>query len=293
MAMLVNFSPEIRTWILHNLDRGCAPSALVGSMVDQKFEPQVAQGLIDAFVHARSTGAAPPGDSVTLELPPLEYRYETPCLAPGNTIRASDRVISVLARTEEPILAVLEGVLSAEECDELIELSRPRLKASTVVDPETGENTIAEYRDSDGMFFRLEETPFIAKLDRRISGIMSCPIENGEGLQVLRYGPGAKTTPHFDFLVPSNPANKASLARSGQRISTLIVYLNDVISGGETVFPEVGLSVSAKKGNAVYFEYANTLNQVDYRSLHAGAPVAEGEKWAVTKWMRERRFLSA
>jgi prolyl 4-hydroxylase len=293
MAMLVNFSPEIRTWILHNLDRGCAPSALVGSMVDQKFEPQVAQGLIDAFVRARSAGVAPPGDSVTLELPPLEYRYETPRLAPGNVIRTPGRVMPVLIRTEEPVLAVLEGVLSADECDELIELSRPRLKASTVVDPQTGENAIAEYRDSDGMFFRLEETPFVARLDRRISEIMNCPIENGEGLQVLRYGPGARTTPHFDFLVPSNPANKASLARSGQRISTLIVYLNDVISGGETVFPELGLSVSAKKGNAVYFEYANTRNQVDYRSLHAGAPVAEGEKWAVTKWMRERRFLSA
>ena len=26
-------------------------------------------------------------------------------------------------------------------------------------------------------------------------------------------------------------------------------------------------------------------------SLHASAPVAEGEKWVVTKWMRQRRFV--
>jgi prolyl 4-hydroxylase len=199
----------------------------------------------------------------------------------------------VLARAERPVLAVLGDVLSAWECEELVELARPRLKPSTVVDPETGKDTIAEYRDSLGMFFRLGETPFIDRLERRFSALMNAPLENGEGLQVLRYGPGARTEAHFDFLVPSNPANQASLERSGRRVSTLIVYLNDVPAGGETVFPEAGIRVSARKGNGLYFEYANSRGQVDPKSLHAGAPVAEGEKWVVTKWVRERRFVSA
>jgi prolyl 4-hydroxylase len=110
---------------------------------------------------------------------------------------------------------------------------------------------------------------------------------------VLRYGPGAKSEPHFDFLIPSNAANRASLARSGQRTSTLIVYLNNVSAGGETVFPEAAFRASALRGNGLYFEYANSRGQVDHRSLHAGAPVAEGEKWVLTKWVRERRFVSA
>jgi prolyl 4-hydroxylase len=141
------------------------------------------------------------------------------------------------------------------------------------------------------MFFQREETPFIARLDRRISQLMNSPLEHGEGLQVLHYGPGTQSTPHFDFLAPCNAANQASLARSGQRIASLVIYLNHVIAGGETVFPEVGLSVSPTKANAVYFEYCNSRRQVDYKSAHAGAPVIEGEKWAVTKWMRERRFI--
>jgi prolyl 4-hydroxylase len=110
---------------------------------------------------------------------------------------------------------------------------------------------------------------------------------------VLRYGPSTRTTPHFDFLIPSNAANRASLARSGQRVSSLVIYLNHVASGGETVFPEIGLSVVPQPGNAVYFEYTNSQQQVDYKSLHAGAPVLEGEKWAVTKWMRTQRFVMA
>jgi prolyl 4-hydroxylase len=162
-----------------------------------------------------------------------------------------------------------------------------------VVDPESGEDVVAGHRTSLGMFFRLEEDAFIAGLDRRFSEVMGLPLENGEGLQVLCYPAGAHSTPHFDFLMPSNPANQASLARSGQRVSTLVTYLNDVEGGGETVFPKIGVSVSPQRGNAVYFEYCNSLGQVDPDSLHTANPVTSGEKWVVTKWMRQRRFISA
>jgi prolyl 4-hydroxylase len=45
--------------------------------------------------------------------------------------------------------------------------------------------------------------------------------------------------------------------------------------------------------HACYFEYANSRQELDARSLHAGAPIIEGEKWAVTKWMRARPFVAA
>ena len=293
MAVTVQLTSELRDWIAHNLNRGCAPAALVDSMIGQKFEPHIAHGLIAAFVNARAEGAPPPEDSVVLDQPTAEYRYENSCLAPGSALYAADREIQVLMRLEKPVIAVLGNVLTSEECAELIELARPRLRPSTVVDPQTGANTVADYRNSEGMFFRPRESALISRLDERISQLMNCPEENGEGLQVLRYGPGGHTAPHFDFLLPSNATNEASLRRSGQRISTLMIYLNDVPKGGETVFPGVGLSVCPREGHAVYFEYANSWQQLDTRSLHAGAPVQEGEKWAVTKWMRARRFVPA
>jgi len=292
MPVTVNLTSELRGWIIHNLDRGCPPTDLINGMISQRFEPQIARGLVEAFVNARSAGIAPPTTSVALDISEPAYHYEPPRIAQGNLIRTFDRDVSVLLRYEKPIIVLLEGVLSAEECEQLIELARPRLKPSTVVDPQTGANTVANYRNSEGMFFRLSETPLVARLDRRISELMNCPADHGEGLQVLRYGPGGHTAPHFDFLIPSNRTNDASLKRSGQRLSTLMIYLSDVPRGGETTFPTVGLSVSPRRGNAVYFEYANSRQQLDARSLHAGAPVIEGEKWAVTKWMRTRPFVS-
>lgn len=292
MSAVVKLSAELKTWIVNNLDRGCAPEQLIQSMIGEKFQPAVARSLIEAFERARKAGQPIAGDTLTLETRPA-YDYAAPRLESGNVIKTDDRTIRVAMRMQRPIVAVLENVLAADECDQLVELARPRLTPSTVVDPLTGANTVAAHRNSEGMFFRLEETPLIAKLDHRLSQLMNAPVRHGEGLQVLRYGPGTQSTPHFDFLIPSNPANRQSLERSGQRISSLVIYLNDVPEGGETVFPEAALSVCARKGSAVYFEYCDGAGQLDQLTLHAGAPVICGEKWAVTKWMRQRPFVSA
>jgi len=42
------------------------------------------------------------------------------------------------------------------------------------------------------------------------------------------------------------------------------------------------------RGNAVFFSYDRA--HIVTRTLHAGLPVLEGEKWVATKWLREREF---
>src|SRR5690349_2910380 len=93
VAINVRLSSELKDWITHNLNRGCAPAALVDSMVGQNFDPRIARGLVDAFLTARAEGAPPPEGSVTLDGATPEYRYETPRLPAGNFVRADDRDI--------------------------------------------------------------------------------------------------------------------------------------------------------------------------------------------------------
>jgi prolyl 4-hydroxylase len=301
MSALVHFSAELKDWINHNLARGCAQATLVDGMAAQGFERDVAGGLVKAFAAALARGEAVAGESIVLELTDGEsetgaaggYVAAAARLPAGNRIRAIDRDIDVLMRLQRPCVAVLGNVLSAEECEALIALGMPRLAPSTIVDPDSGADRTAAHRSSDGMFFRLCESELIARIDQRISALMGQPVEHGEGLQLLRYRPGCQSSPHYDFLVPHNERNRASIARSGQRISTLVVYLNDVPAGGTTDFPELGLSVAPRCGNAVYFEYANHAGQLDHATLHAGAAVEAGEKWVLTKWMRARPFVAA
>jgi len=42
------------------------------------------------------------------------------------------------------------------------------------------------------------------------------------------------------------------------------------------------------RGNGVFFSYDRP--HVVTRTLHAGMPVHDGEKWVATKWLREREF---
>lgn len=291
MAITVTLSTGLRAFITDGLQGGRPPAALIDSLVGNNFEPRIAKAVVDVFVNAQAAGVDPPEHRVQLDMDAPPYEYGPSRIATGNVIRAADREVRVLQRLQSPVVATLERVLNETECAQLIDMARPRLQRSTVVDSPTGANIRVERRNSEGMFFRLRENPFIARLDERLAAIMNAPPENSEGLQVLHYGPGGVYPPHFDFLVPSNPAVAQSIARSGQRVSTLIVYLNDVAAGGETVFPEAGFSVVPRRGNGVYFEYTNSRMQVDPRSAHGGAPVLQGEKWIVTKWMRSLKFV--
>ena len=208
-----------------------------------------------------------------------EMREQTIFDHSGNKIM-TDREIDIVARLEEPLVVVLGNVLSDEECDELIKLSKDRMKRSKI-GTERVEN---EQRTSSGSFIEESENDVVARIEQRISSIMNIPIEHGEGLQILQYTPGQEYKAHYDYFTST------SRIISNNRISTLVMYLNDVEEGGETYFPKLNLTVSPKKGMAVYFEYFYNDQTLNGLTLHGGAPVITGEKWVATQWMRKQKI---
>ncbi|MPW19612.1 2-oxoglutarate-dependent dioxygenase [Paraburkholderia sp. CNPSo 3157] len=291
MSTTVDFPAPVRDWILHNLTRGVEARSVVNELVSHKTAVEVAAAMVDAVAAALLYGTSLPGERLEIGSAPVSYEPEPLRVPEGPLIRLGEREVRVLLRTQRPAAVLFGDLLGADECEELIALARPRLVRSTVIDPVTGRNIVAGHRSSDGMFFRLRETPLIAHIEERIAGLTGFPVENGEGLQMLRYEAGAESTPHVDYLVPGNDANQESIERSGQRVGTLLMYLNDVESGGETVFPQVGWSVVPQRGQGFYFEYGNRSGRCDPASLHASAPLRAGEKWVATKWIRSRQFV--
>lgn len=279
MAHAPVFGPAWQQWIRDNLARGCTPESLVAAMVKDHFTSDVARMHVSQAMGA-SHGRIPTTGDVP-RLPQDRTWITTP-----------DRRVRISLRLLQPAIAVFDDLLTHDECDELIRQSEIKLERSTIVDPVTGEKRRIADRSSDGTCFYLNENDFIASLDRRIAAAMHWPVENGEGIQVLRYGVGGEYKPHFDYFPPDDSGSVPHLARGGQRVSTLVIYLNDVEAGGETVFPEIGLEIVPKRGSAVYFEYCNHLGQLDARTLHGGKPVLGGEKWIATKWMRQRRYAA-
>ncbi len=198
----------------------------------------------------------------------------------GNKIQTEDREIHIIAKLEEPLIVILGNVLSDEECEGLIRMSEDKLKRSKIGNTRTED----DIRTSSSMFFEEGENELVARIERRLSQIMNIPVEHGEGLQMLNYHIGQEYKAHFDFF------SSSSRAASNPRISTLVMYLNDVEEGGETYFPKLNFSVNPQKGSAVYFEYFYDNQELNDLTLHGGAPVIKGSKWAATQWMRRKKL---
>uniref|UniRef100_A0A7N0UIB2 procollagen-proline 4-dioxygenase n=1 Tax=Kalanchoe fedtschenkoi TaxID=63787 RepID=A0A7N0UIB2_KALFE len=172
----------------------------------------------------------------------------------------------------EPRAFLYHNFLSKEECEYLIELAKPHMEKSTVVDSATGKSkdsrsviwcdasysfdytifflprkcsNVLKYicmvrvRTSSGMFLRRGRDKIISEIEQRIADFAFIPVEHGEGLQVLHYEVGQKYEPHYDYFL-----DEFNTKNGGQRIATVLMYLSDVEEGGETVFPEAKGNIS-------------------------------------------------
>ena len=89
-----------------------------------------------------------------------------------------------------PPSVLFQNFLSPEDCANLIMQAEPKLNRSTAINDKSGTAEVHETRTSQGMFFRRGETELIEKIERRIAEVCNWPVHWGEGLQVLKYGPG-------------------------------------------------------------------------------------------------------
>ncbi|KAM7485162.1 hypothetical protein LguiA_001171 [Lonicera macranthoides] len=208
--------------------------------------------------------------------------------------------------SSKPRAFVYEGFLTDEECDHLVSLAKSELKRSSVADNVSGKSKLSDVRTSSGMFISKAKDPIVAGIEDKIAAWTFLPKENGEDIQVLRYEHGQKYDPHYDYF-----SDRDNIAQGGHRIATVLMYLTNVVKGGETVFPQAedpphhkssssnenlsecakkGIAVKPRKGDALLFFSLHPSAIPDPNSLHGGCPVIEGEKWSATKWVHVDSF---
>jgi len=276
-------TPQLRQWIIDQATAGCRPEDVLKSMIDAGWHEDVAMDAMETTLQAHLQAQAEAKDLPPAVPVPDVDLSDTPLF-----LDLGDRRVSVLGAMSAPRIVMLGDFLSGDECDALIEAAKPRLARSLTVSTQTGGEEVNADRTSHGMFFQRGESAVVSCIEARIGRLLNWPVENGEGMQVLNYHPGAEYKPHYDYFDLKEPGTPSILARGGQRVATLVMYLNDPQKGGGTTFPDVNFAVGPRRGNAVFFNY-NRPHPIT-KSLHGGAPVVAGEKWIATKWLREREF---
>ncbi len=313
--MSQSITHDLRRWIQEQTRAGLVPSQLLKSMQVAGWHAQVAAAALakvlpDSLEAAgllrqltEGIGGGVGGSAEALSAQPLAQPSAAgPAQAASAGINLprvdlsrspsrldlGDRQVQVLASLTLPRLVVLGGFLSDEECRALVAAAQPRMARSLTVETKSGGEEVNVERTSQGMFFALGESELIKAIEARIARLLHWPVENGEGLQVLHYRVGAEYRPHYDYFDPTSSGTPSILRRGGQRVGTLLMYLNEPVGGGGTTFPDASLEVAPQRGNAVFFSYDQASPAT--RSLHGGAPVTAGEKWIATKWLREGEF---
>jgi prolyl 4-hydroxylase len=301
-----SLAPDLQSWFRDTVKRGSTPEATVKSLLAAGYQERYARDAVEAAFKALPKPPPPPpmppppavvAPSATVATAQTVGQAGTEAqtlsqqlVQMPNTIATADREIHMLFALTAPRIVLFSNLLSAEECEEMIALSRGKLERSSVVNNETGAYDVHPHRTSYGTYFNRGENELIKRIEARIAELVQFPEANGEPIQILHYEPGGEYKPHFDYFDPQQPGNEQVLTQGGQRIATLVMYLNDVEAGGSTVFPEVGIDVLPRRGNAVYFAYCSETGTLDPRSLHGGSPVSAGEKWIATKWFRQREY---
>ncbi|RZC84619.1 hypothetical protein C5167_047404 [Papaver somniferum] len=179
------------------------------------------------------------------------------------------------------------------ECDYLIAISKPRLKRSTVIESELRTSFSTTLRKAES------KNPIVQAIEKRISEFSQVPLENGEPIHVMRYEKIQYFRLHSDYFLDTTNIEQSG----GQRIATMLMYLSEIVEGGETYFPMAGTgkcscagkmlkgsSVKPIKGDAVLFWSLGLDGEVDPKSVHTGCEVLSGEKWCATKFMRQNKY---
>lgn len=183
-----------------------------------------------------------------------------------------------------PRIAAIEGFLPAAACEWIVEMARPRLDSFRLAgQAHPGRNNV-----SSG--FSLLETDFLMQLvNARIAAASGLPFMHQEATNVLNYAVGEEYLPHYDFIDPEEDPLFAEKTRlHGQRAVSVLIYLNDDYEGGETDFPRAGVRFRGRVGDALLYQNLDAQGAVDRQTLHAGLPTTRGEKWLLSKWIRDR-----
>jgi len=146
---------------------------------------------------------------------------------------------------------------------------------------------------------RTSETAWIPKSDpvarkvlQRACELTGKPFENAEDLQVVRYKPGTFYHAHHDSCCDDSNSCSKFEKDGGQRVGTLLVYLNNDFTEGHTHFPDHGdKKFKPPPGSGVFFRpLAADEPKCHPKARHAGLPIESGTKYVCNAWIRENKF---
>ena len=185
---------------------------------------------------------------------------------------------------------IINNIITEEEAKYIIDKATVNFHDSLVLDNSTEGKLDTDTRKSKTAWMHKDD-PIIYNIMTRIANIVNLPLENSESLQVVKYEANGYYKHHHDSCCDDNNSCVEFTKNGGQRIKTVLIYLNDDFIEGSTDFPVLNKKIKAPKYGAVVFNpLAKDSNKCHPKALHAGLPVESGIKYVANLWFRESKF---
>lgn len=182
---------------------------------------------------------------------------------------------------------VVRSFLTEQECKRLCARIDQQRQPSGLL----GTEQDPEFRTSESCNMSPHE-PLVRAVETKITQLMGIEPINGETIQGQRYAVGQQFKPHHDFFHTHMPYWEEMEKVGGQRTWTAMMFLNEPEAGGQTNFPNANIRVTPRTGNLLTWNNLNDNGEPNHNSLHQGMPVEAGVKYVITKWHRERPWVT-
>jgi prolyl 4-hydroxylase len=199
--------------------------------------------------------------------------------------------------SNDPYLYTIDNFLTDKECKFIISKSKDNLRVAGVSRMDNEKKTIpGEYkgRTNSSYWMPIDKYPETLEIAKKVAKQIKCDYRHFENFQVIHYNETEEYQYHYDaYDIEEKDKYEKFCGQRGNRLRTVLVYLNDVGEGGGTGFDSLDeyegpILVQAKKRRMVVFTNVNDDGTVNKKSRHAGLPIIKGEKWAFNLWLRER-----
>jgi prolyl 4-hydroxylase len=217
---------------------------------------------------------------------PLPFQGQYDEHPTGERLKLDPRFPGLHRVHADPPVYLLDGFLTDAECDSMMRCADPLLKQSLT---DSGKSRV---RTSKSTHLRKQLGPCPAVL-ARIQALTGKPVSHMEIPQVARYDEGQFYEPHFDASDEKSAASGVGVSGTrffesgGNRIGTVLIYLNDVPSGGHTRFNRLGIEVAPRKGVALVFFPGFLDGRLDPAALHEALPAVD-RKYVCQVWIKQR-----
>lgn len=281
----MNFRPDLVDYVQRCLAGGMNYTQIVFHLcVEDGYALPVAHRIVEAVIEHGGNGARLTWTGPQEQPPRPDIRSSDE----GYRLDLGDIQAEIVFEQLAPRVVLINNFLSDEECGRMRHAACDFSPSDVLV--EGASARLETVRNSDSAVVA-RGASIVDTVEQRISRLTGWPSSHGEALQIARYGREQTYKPHYDFYLPGNPRFEKQMQQGGQRIATLIMYLQAPEQGGVTYLANLGQKFTPRPGSALFFAYPDTTPRSG--TLHSGEPVITGEKWIATKWFREREHRRA